>query len=231
LPEAEDPAAQATLEGLAALVRQTSGLVTGVVDGVAQAAGAGAAGHDALKARQWRGHLIDLHAEIVRLRALMHDTVRRNLADYLRAWTDTARLHSRCDLPDPAARAAALERASAERRGRGLPLPTQADHDARLDASWERLRKAMSEAGGTVAAILQDMQAERGAAMLDTGWTALMRSVHTRIGVYDALAALPSPVTRAEITRLAEVTEAYEALIANLDAVAVRLAALAREAG
>jgi hypothetical protein len=224
-------AALVTLEGLAALVRQTSGLLTGLVDGVAHAARAGATGHDALKARQSRGQLLDLHAEIARLRALMHSAVRPSLAGYLREWTDTARLHSRSDLSDPAARAAALERASADSRDRGLPLPTQADHDARLDAAWDRLRKAMTEAGGAAAAILQDMQAERGAAMLDTSWTALMRSLHARVGVYDALVALPAPVTRAEIARLAEVTEAYEALIANLGAVAARLATLARETG
>jgi hypothetical protein len=183
---------------------------------VAQAARAGSAGHDALKARQWRGQLLDLHGEIARLRALMHGAVRRSMAEYLRAWTDTARLHSRSDLAGAAARA---------------PADSQADHDARLDAAWDRLRQAMTEAGGATAAILQDMQAERGAAMPDPSWAALMRGFHARIGVYDALAALPSPVTRAEIARLAEVTEAYEALIANLDAAAARLARLVREAG
>ncbi|PWS37639.1 hypothetical protein DFH01_12540 [Falsiroseomonas bella] len=224
-------AALVTLEGLAAVVRQTSGLVTGLVDGVAHAARTGTAGYDALKARQLRSRLLDLHAEVTRFQMIMNSSVRRSLADYLREWAETARLHSRSDLLDPAARTAALERAFAANRSRGLPVPTQADHDARLDASWARLRKAMTEAGGAAAAILKDMQAERSEAILDASWAALMRGFHARVGIYEELAALPPPVTKAEIGRLTEVTEAYEALIRSLEAAATRLATLVREAG
>jgi hypothetical protein len=224
-------AALVTLEGLAAIVRQTSGLVTGLVDGVAHAARTGTAGYDALKARQLRSRLLDLHAEISRFQVLMNSSVRRSLADYLREWAETARLHSRSDLLDAAARAAALEKAFAINRRLGRPVPTQADHDARLDAAWTRLRNAMTQAGGAAAAILKDMQAERSEAILDASWIALMRSFQARIGIYEDLAALPPPVTKAEIGRLTEVTEAYEALIANLESAGTRLAALAREAG
>jgi hypothetical protein len=220
-----------TLEGLAALVRQTSGLVTGLVDGMAHAARLGTAGYDALKARQLRARLLDLHAEVTRFSVMMNSSVRRSLADYLREWTETARLHSRSDLIDAGAREAALERAFAANQRLGLPVPTQADHDARLDAAWARLRDAMTEAGGAAAAILKDMQAERSEAILDQSWAALMRSFHDRISLYEDLAELPPPVTKAEIARLTEVTEAYEALIANLQAASTRLAALAREAG
>lgn len=220
-----------TLEGLAAVVRQTSGLVTGLVDGVAHAARTGAAGYDALKARQLRARLLDLHAEVSRFSILMNSSVRRSLVDYLREWTETARLHSRSDLMDPAARSAAMERAFEANRRRGLPVPSQADHDSRLDAAWTRLRKAMTEAGGAASAIMKDMEAERSEAILDASWAALMRSFHARIGIYEELASLPPPVTKAEIARLTEVTQAYEALIASLEAAGGRLAALVREAG
>ncbi|WP_137177157.1 hypothetical protein [Roseomonas sp. AR75] len=220
-----------TLEGLAAIVRQTSGLVTGLVDGVAHATRTGLAGYDALRARQLRSRLLDLHAEVARFQMLMNSSVRRSLADYLREWAETARLHSRSDLLDAAARDAALHKAFAANRSRGLPVPSQADFDARLDAAWGRLRKAMAEAGAEAAAILKDMEAERSDAILDASWTALMRGFHQRIGIYEELAALPPPVTKAEIGRLTEVAEAYEALIANLESASARLTALLREAG
>jgi hypothetical protein len=189
------------------------------------------AGYDALKAPQLRARLLDLHAEVARFQMLMNSAVRRSLAEYLREWTETARLHSRSDLMDTTAREAAQQKAFAANRSRGLPVPTQADHDARLDAAWARLRNAMTEAGGAAAAILKDMEAERSEAILDASWAALMRSFHQRIGIYEELATLPPPVTKAEVARLTEVAEAYEALIANLESASARLAALLRETG
>jgi hypothetical protein len=223
------PPALVTLEDLAALVRRTGGLVAGLVDGVAQEARAGTPGHDALKARQLRGRLLDLHAEVTRFEMLVKGSVRRSLADYLRAWAEAGRLHSRSDLTPPTG-TTAVERARVAHRSGGRPVPTGADHDARLDAAWTPARQAMAEAGGAASAMLKEMQTARDDAILDASRAALIRSFQDGLAIYADLATLPPPVTKAEIGRLAEVAEAYEALIRTLEAAAARLAALLRDA-
>lgn len=219
------------LEGVAAAVRSVGGIVTELVEGVAKAAQAGTAGYDAVQARRLKARLLDLRAALTRFSTGMNAPIRGDLLHYLREWAETAPLHSGSDMLDAPAREVALHKAFAGNRRLGLPVPDAATHDARLAAAWATLGHSMRRAAEEAARILETLEAERSEAILDDAWIALVRGFRTRLAIYDELAGLPPPVSRAEVARLVQLTEAYSALIAGLEAANARLAALIREGG